>query len=86
MRYRRRLGERRRVGKQADHLVRIVDKYLPKVAAENRAYVMKYPQKVGGSLRKLGHYAKDYKPKRCTRKGRWRRKKSGEVQNFQNRL
>ena len=30
----------------ADRLVRIVDRYMPKVADENRAYVMPYPGKV----------------------------------------
>ena len=70
MRYRRRLGERRRVGKQADHLVRIVDKYLPKVAAENRAYVMKYPQKVGGMLKKARALRKRLQAKKMHKKGK----------------
>ena len=70
VRYRRRLGERRRVGKQADHLVRIVDKYLPKVAAENRAYVMKYPQKVGGMLKKAGALRKRLQAKKMHKKGK----------------
>ena len=50
--YLHRLGERHRVGEQADRLVRIVDKHLPKVAAENRAYVMRYPHKVHEMLKK----------------------------------
>ena len=40
------------MGEQADRLVRIVDKHLPKVAAENRAYVMRYPHKVHEMLKK----------------------------------
>ena len=60
--YLHRLGERHRVGEQADRLVRIVDKHLPKVDAENRAYVMK--------SRKLGRCAKDCEPRRSTRRGR----------------
>ena len=44
--YRRRLCERYRTGEQADRLVRIVDRYMPAIADENRTYVMKYPHKV----------------------------------------
>ena len=44
--YRRRLCEGYRTGEQADRLVRIVDRYMPAIADENRTYVMKYPHKV----------------------------------------
>ena len=50
--YQQRLCERHRVGEQADRLVRIVDRYMPRVADENRAYVMRYPHKVGEMLKK----------------------------------
>ena len=33
-------------------MVRIVDRYMPRVADENRAYVMHYPHKVGEMLKK----------------------------------
>ena len=36
----------------ADRLVRIVDRYMPKVADENRAYVMPYPGNVKTMLQK----------------------------------
>eukprot|EP00439_Symbiodinium_sp_Y106_P023445 s7248_g2.t2 len=43
--YLQRLCERHRMGEQPDRLTRIVDKYLPNVAAENRAYIMRFPHK-----------------------------------------
>ena len=46
MLYQQRLCDRYRVGEQADRLVQIVDRYMPKVANENRAYVMCYPYQV----------------------------------------
>ena len=48
--YQQRLCERHRVGEKADRLVRIVDRFMPRVADENRAYVMHYPRKVGEML------------------------------------
>ena len=38
-------------GEQADRLVQIVDRYMPRTADENRACVMHYPDKVGEMLR-----------------------------------
>ena len=40
------------MGEMADRLVRIVDRYMPKVADENRAYVMPYPGNVKTMLQK----------------------------------
>ena len=48
--YQQRFSERYRVGEQADRLVQIVDRYMPRIADENRAYVMRYPHKVGEML------------------------------------
>ena len=55
--YRRRLCERYRVGEKADRLVRIVDRYMPAIADENRAYVMKCPHKVLTMLKQHGKSA-----------------------------
>ena len=33
-------------------MVQIVDRYMPRIADENRAYVMHYPDKVGEMLQK----------------------------------
>ena len=43
--YLQRLCERHRIGEQADRLARIVDQYLPDIAGENRAYIMRLPTK-----------------------------------------
>ena len=50
--YQQRLSERYRVGEQVDRFVQIVDRYMPRIADENRAYVMRYPHKVGEILQK----------------------------------
>ena len=50
--YLQRLCERHRMGEQPDRLTRIVDKYLPNVAAENRAYIVRFPHKVNVMLHK----------------------------------
>ena len=67
--YLQRLCERRRVGEQADRLVRIVDQYLPKVADENRAYVMRYPHKVNAMLRKAWALRRRIRTKRKRKRG-----------------
>ena len=41
----------KRCGK-ADRLVRIVDRYMPRIAAENRVYTMRFPEKVHDMLLK----------------------------------
>ena len=67
--YLRRLCERHRVGEQADRLVRIVDKHLPNVAAENRAYVMRYPHKVHVMLKKAWALRRRLRAKKKQKKG-----------------
>ena len=42
--YRGSLQKRRALGRAADKLVKITDKYLPKVTDEARVYVMRFPQ------------------------------------------
>ena len=50
-RYMQRLADRFRTGEQADRLVRIVDQYMPRIAAENRVLVMRHPSQVAGMLK-----------------------------------
>ena len=50
--YQNRHRARCRVGDVADKLTRIVDKYLPKVADENRVFVMRFPNKASKLLKK----------------------------------
>ena len=50
--YRQRFLTRCKVGGKADRLVRIVDRYMPRVSAENRVYTMRFPDKVHDMLRK----------------------------------
>ena len=51
MLYQQRLCDRYRLGEIADRLVQIVDRYMPRVADENRAYVMRYPSQKSRCLR-----------------------------------
>ena len=44
--YRRQLARRTRVGRSADKLARIVDRYLPDLANETRCYMIRYPREV----------------------------------------
>ena len=50
--YQHRHRARCRVGDVADKLTRIVDKYLPKVADENRVFIMRFPNKAFKLLKK----------------------------------
>ncbi|CAE7847872.1 rnc, partial [Symbiodinium sp. KB8] len=50
--YQNRHMARCRVGDVADKLTRIVDKYLPKVADENRVFIMRFPNKASQLLKK----------------------------------
>ena len=50
--YQNRHRTRCRVGDVADKLTRIVDKYLPKVADENRVFIMRFPNKASKLLKK----------------------------------
>ena len=55
--YQQRLCERHRVGEQADRLVRIVDRYMPRVADENKPYVVHTRTKWGRCSRRPGNFA-----------------------------
>ena len=82
VRYRRRLGEKTPRGETSGPLGPHSGQVPPAGGGGEQGLCHEVPSKRWGAcLRKLGHYAKDCRPKRCTRKGRWRRKKSGEVQN-----
>ena len=74
--YQQRLSERYRVGEQADRLVRIVDRYMPRITDENRAYVMRHPHKVGETLQKAWKLRKKMR-KRQKEEGSARRKRTG---------
>ena len=74
--YRRRLCERYRTGEQADRLVRIVDRYMPAIADENRTYVMKYPHKVLTMLKQAGKARKKIRAKRKRKKQQRGRERS----------
>ena len=77
--YLQRLCERHRVGEQADRLVRIVDQYLPKVADENRAYVMRYPHKVNAMLRRAWALCRRIRTKRKRKRGKESRRSDAEA-------
>eukprot|EP00439_Symbiodinium_sp_Y106_P069707 s5317_g12.t1 len=49
--YQRCFHKRCKLGGKADRLVRIVDRYMPRIAEENRIFVMRFPDKVGKMLR-----------------------------------
>ena len=51
--YLRRHHVRNKVGKRADELVRIVDKYLPLQADETRAYVCRFPEQAEPLLKRV---------------------------------
>ena len=74
--YQQRFSERYRVGEQADRLVQIVDRYMPRIADENRAYVMRYPDKVGEMLQKAWKLRKKIR-KRQSDAGTAKRTKAG---------
>ena len=50
--YQQRFLKRCKLGGKADRLVRIVDRYMPRIAAENRVYTMRFPEKVHDMLLK----------------------------------
>ena len=52
-RYQRRHVERCRAGDSADRLTRMVDKYLPRVAAESRVYIMRFPETIPDLLKRV---------------------------------
>ena len=50
-RYQRRFHKRCKLGGKADRFVRSVDRYMPRIAEENRIFVMRFPNKVEKMLR-----------------------------------
>ena len=49
--YKKRLKTRHKLGKSADKLVRMVDRFLPKVAAETRVFIMRFPHEIPDLLK-----------------------------------
>ena len=60
-------------GEMADRLAQIVDRYMPKVAGENRTYVMRYPGQVKTMLQKAWGLRKSI----CDRANKSQRRKAG---------
>ena len=75
MLYQQRLCGRYRVGEQADRLVH-VDRYMPKIADENRAYVMRYPNQVKAMLKKAWKMRKRIRANRKSERKTARHKRS----------
>ena len=81
------------MGEQADRLVRIVDRYMPRVADESTAYVMHYPHKVGEMLKKAWKLRRRIRRRQKEEKGKAKRKRTstpgtperGEVQGARRR-
>ena len=59
-----------------DRLVRIVDRYMPAIADENRTYVMKYPHKVLTMLKQAWKARKKIRAKRKRKKQQRGRERS----------
>ena len=62
--YRGRLSTRHELGKAADKLVRIADRYLPKVADETRVFIMRFPHKIPELLKQARGVRKKAKARR----------------------
>ena len=71
-RYMQRLSDRFRTGEQADRLVRIVDQYMPRVADENRVFVIRHRNKVAGMLKKAWKIRNKLRQKQKDKKRRSR--------------
>ena len=63
-------------GRCNDRLVRIVDRYMPRVADENRAYVMHYPHKVGEVLKKAWKLRRKIRRRQKEEEGKAKRKRT----------
>ena len=59
--YQQRLVDRCRVGEKADKLANIVDSYMPHLANETRAYMIRFPHEVKKLLRKARQIRKKIK-------------------------
>ena len=65
-------SDRFRTGEQADRLVRIVDQYMPRVADENRVFVIRHRNKVAGMLKKAWKIRNKLRQKQKDKKRRSR--------------
>ena len=77
MRNQQRLCDRYRAGEMADRLVQIVDRYMQKVADEDRAYVMRYPNQVKTMLKKAWKIRKRIRANQNQERRTARRKRAG---------
>ena len=65
--YQQRLVDRCRVGEKADKLANIVDSYMPHLANETRAYMIRFPHEVKKLLKKARQIRKKIKARRKRR-------------------
>ena len=71
--------QRCRMGDAVDRYLRLVDKYQPKVFAEARIYVAKFPQQVGKLLKQIKKVRKKVRKMRKRRRRRSRANQMGEA-------
>ena len=72
--YQGRLSTRHELGKAADKLVRIADRYLPKPADETRVFIMRCSHKIPELLKQA---------RKVRKKAKARRKRGGRCQSCQ---
>ena len=68
-RYLERFHKRCKLGGKADRLVRIVDRYMPRIAEENRVFVMRFPDKVEKMLRRARGIRRKIRARRRQQQG-----------------
>ena len=68
-RYLERFHKRCKLGGKADRLVRIVDRYMPRIAEENRIFVMRFPDKVEKMLRRARGIRRKIRARRRQQQG-----------------
>ena len=71
--------QRCRMGDAVDRYLRLVDKYQPKVFAEARIYVAKFPQQVGELLKQIKKVRKKVRKMRKRRRRRSRANQMGDA-------
>eukprot|EP00439_Symbiodinium_sp_Y106_P077829 s383_g16.t1 len=64
-----RFHKRCKLGGKADRLVRIVDRYMPRIAEENRIFVMRFPDKVEKMLRRARGIRRKIRARRRQQQG-----------------
>ena len=67
--FRKRHAQRCRMGDAVDRYLKLVDKYQPKVFAEARIYVARFPQQVGELLKQIKKVRKKVRKMRKMRQG-----------------